>query len=168
MDYSVQYVNVEIKFDLTIERNELFVSNVSGFRLIRKYHSKSDRSKYNFNLTYEFSRQEWTPCRLNMKHWEVLGRSIEVRSYPVKYGQNYPYDFEIDLTNVLWGPIVEVNKPHVYHLIWTVDGDRKCRLYISFAHEALYDSYVAYLENLLRSLAVHRIGEFGGAFIALI
>lgn len=33
MDYSSQFVNVEIKYDFFNERNELFVSNVSVIKL---------------------------------------------------------------------------------------------------------------------------------------
>lgn len=106
-----------------------------------------------------YLQQDWTACRLNMKPSEEIDQCVEVMVYPRQYGQNFPYDFNIDVANIKWGPLAVCGKAHVYSIFWMRDA-KICELYLSFDSKSTYDSYVTYLENLLSSLAKCQIGKF--------
>lgn len=106
-----------------------------------------------------FNQQDWTACRLNMKVSEEVEQFIEVKAYPKKYGPSFPYDFTIDVANIKWEPVAMCDKPYVYGLFWSCEATI-CEFYLSFESESGYDSFVAYLENLLSSLAKCQIGKF--------
>lgn len=85
---------------------------------------------------------------------------IEVNGFPVKYGQKFPHEFYIDVSNIMWEPTAAVSgRTWVYSIFW-MSGDRICELYLSFPNESTYEAYVVYLENLLSSMARCQIGKF--------
>lgn len=94
-----------------------------------------------------------------MKPAEDTDQYIEVKAHPRKYnGHEFPYDFNIDVANIEWGPTTVCEKTYVYSLFWSCEA-KICEFYLSFESESEYDSYVAYLENLLSSLAKCQIGK---------
>lgn len=95
-----------------------------------------------------------------MKPAEETDQIIEVKAHPRQYdGHNFPYDFNIDVANIKWGPATVCDKTYVYSLFWSYEA-KLCELYLSFESESAYDSYVACLENLLSSLAKCQSGRF--------
>lgn len=101
-----------------------------------------------------------------MKQSEKIENCIEVKGYPIGYGNNFPYAFSIETANIHWGPMAESDKAHAYNIFWTIDGVKICKLLISLEREStdVSASYVAHLENLLRSMALCQIGKFSRHF----
>lgn len=101
-----------------------------------------------------------------MKQSEKVENCIDVKSYPIGYGHNFPYEFNIETANIHWGPMAECDKVNAYNIFWTIDGEKICKLLISFDREStdVSASYVAHLENLLRSMALCQIGKFSRHF----
>lgn len=107
-----------------------------------------------------FHKQKWISCRLSMKPSDVQSECIEVKGYPMKYGQSFPFDFNISAANIQMGPIASASpKSHVYGVFWLFD-DKICEFYLSFGNRTLYDSYTSYLDGMLSSVALCQIGMY--------
>lgn len=80
--------------------------------------------------------------------------------YPKRYDEVSPYFlFELDIKKLKCGPVASRTNSNVYGLFWNM-GSKRCKLFFAFENKCDYDSYVAYLKNVLRALEKLVKGEF--------